>query len=402
MSVDKRGGVRFSWTEGWLFLLVFGCWIAGSLGQIVKNFPHRALWFCVAGAIGVVITLAVLRWLQSRGTGQIKWSWLAAFWVVLVALYLILYPISQRHIVGVGSDSEDALRRTAIKLLHHRYLYSVRTYLGNAISPLPGAVFLATPFYLMGRVSFQNLAWLAAFVFFCGIFFRERSTALAFLLVFVLASASTLDNFIVGDDYVTNAWYVCILVYVFLKTFEQNAWGWKHIVSGFLLGLALSSRPTFVVIPPLLLAYLLQHSRRTAEAWRSLALPLLVAAAVTLPFYLYNPRHFSPLHIRGKLDFLPPIAGNVLMVGLPLVAVAVACLGFFVRLTMPRLFLIAGIAMGFITLSPALMQAGMTGFSRVGWGLLDYSIPAATFVGLWTFSRYEQGPSAFPKPSVAA
>ena len=209
MSMNDRGGTRFSWTvswtEGWAFLLVFCCWLIGSLGQIVKYFPHRAPLFCAVGAIGVAMTLAALRWLQSRGRGQIGWGWLAAFWVLLAVLYLILYPIAQRHIVGVGSDAEDALRRTAFQLLHHHYLYSVRTYLGNAISPMPGAVMLATPFYLMGRVSFQNLAWLAAFLVFCGIFFRQRSTALAYLLVFVLASANTLDRLVVGDDYVVNA-----------------------------------------------------------------------------------------------------------------------------------------------------------------------------------------------------
>jgi len=373
---------------GILFLL-FGCWLIGSTGQMMKNIPRHAGLFCLAGAVAVAGTLGALRWLQSRGAGQIGWGWIAAVVVLLAALYFVLYPISQRHILGPGSDSEDALRITASRLIHGQYPYYARTYLGNAISPMPGAVLLAVPFYLAGRVSLQNILWLSALAVFCARYFRLSATSVAFILIFVLGSASSLDAFAVGDDYVTNAWYVCVLLCLFIRTFESDAGGWRRPAAGILLGLALGSRPTFIVIPPLLLAYLLQRGRGTMAACRSVAFPVAVAVAVTLPFYLYDPRHFSPLHIRGKLDFLSPEAGNILTIALPLLAVASACAGFFIELTLARLYLLAGIAIAIITLTPAVAQAVMSGFGRAGWGLMDYSIPSATYVGLWALYRFE-------------
>ncbi len=240
---------KFSWQDICLYLVLFGCWLIGSSGQILKNLPHRAGLVYLAGALAVAVTLAILRWLQSRGSGQIGWGWIAALLIVLAALYFVLYPISQRHTLGVGSDGEDALRITASRVLHGEYPYYAKTYLGNAISPMPGAVFLAIPFYLLGRVSLQNLAWLVALAVVCTRFFRLRATVAAFLVILVLGSASTLDAFVVGNDYVTNVWYMFVLAYAFVKTFEQNPGGWRHILSSVLLGLALGSRPTFVVFP---------------------------------------------------------------------------------------------------------------------------------------------------------
>lgn len=376
-------------TDATTWVLLFACWIVGAMAQLVKFFHGKAGIAVLAGAICVATLLWWLRSFQAISAGQIRWSWLIAFWAFLTILYLILYPIAQRHIVGVGSDSEDALRVAVTQLLHRHYPYRLRTYLGNQITPMPGALFLAIPFYLMGRVSLQNLAWLAAFIFFCGRYFRLRSTALVFLLLFALGSACTLDAFAVGDDYVTNAWYVCFAVFFFLRTYEEDPNGWQHTLLGVLLGVTLSSRPAYVVIPPLVLASLLQCGRGTLVALRSFALPLLVAIAVTIPFYVYDPLHFSPLHIQTKLNFLPPHERTLLIVSLPLLAILAACSGFFMRLTTRRLFLIAGISIGIILLLPGLILCLLDHFAPDGWGLLSYGVPAVMFVGLWALSEFE-------------
>jgi len=44
--------------------------------------------------------------------------------------------------------------------------YYLRTYMGHAITPMPGALILSLPFLLMGRVSLQGPVWLAVFIFF--------------------------------------------------------------------------------------------------------------------------------------------------------------------------------------------------------------------------------------------
>ena len=382
--------MRISWADCGLCLLISLCWVVCSVGQLTKHFHENTVFFLLAGVLGIAVVLAGLRWLQSRRRAQIHWAWLAAFWVIMVALYAVLYPIAQSHIYGPGSDGEDALRIAASQMLQLHFPYYLHTYLGNAITPMPGALMLAVPFLLIGRVSLQNPVWLAVFIFFCVKFFRFRSTALAFLLVILLAGVDVLDDFVVGYDYSINTFYICVAVFFFLRTFEEDEKGWQHILAGVFLGVALSSRAIYVVIPPLVLAYMLQHKKGATAALRSLLLPILTAVAITVPYCLYDPAHFSPLYVKGKLNFLPPEYAIILMFLLPALALLIACTGFFLRLAISRLFLLAGLASAMI-----LLPSGLIAFSllKLEYGLewVDYSEAAAIFVALWAFSRFENG-----------
>jgi hypothetical protein len=389
--LDSGGSLRFSWKDGGLFLLIFACWLADSLQQMIKYFHGLIGIGVLAGACSIAVVLFAVRWVQSRHDGKIHWAWFAAFWIVMVILYAVLYPIAQRHVFGVGSDREDGLRNASLQLLHFHFPYYVRSYLGNLISPLPGALILAAPFALLGRVSLQNFVWLGAFIFFCVKFFRLRCTALAYLVVIVLAGAGALNDFVDGGDFVLNLFYICVTVFAFLRTFEENNVGWRHILAGILLGIALSSRTVFVVVLPLILAYLAQHGKGTKSALRSFALPILVAAAVTVPIYLYDPRNFTPLHVATKLNAvpIPPEFRSFLLILLPTLALIVASLGFFLQLTMPRLFLLAGLASAVILFTPSLIMMVQNPFSSQCLGLINYSETASMLTALWAFYRFE-------------
>ena len=381
---DRR--IILSWNDIPILGLLFIGWWVGSMDEIVKFFPGKTVAVCGLAAICIALVLGWTRWLQSNGSAQIHYGWLAALWLVLTITYLVLYPISQRHVVGVGSDSEDALRVATGQLLHCHFPYYEKTYLGNPITPLPGALLLATPFYLLGRVSLQNPIWLAIFIVFCVRFFRARSTAVAFLLIFVVGSAIALDEFVVGTDYVTNVWYICALTYFSLQAYETRWPEWQQLVLGLLFGLALSSRVVYAVFPVLMLAYLLQRGR-IADALYRVAVPLAVAVAVTLPIYLYDRGHFSPLHVQEKLDFLPAGEARVLLLALPVLGMLTACAGFLVRLTIPRLYLTAGIAMGIILIPPAVLECLK---DHLDWGLVGYGIASFILIGLWAMSRFEE------------
>jgi hypothetical protein len=281
---EEYSSMRVSWADCGLFLLISLCWTVCSVGQLVKYFHGKAVFFLLAGMLGIAALLFGLRWLQSRRTTPIHWAWFAAFWVTMTALYAVLYPIAQSHIYGPGSDGEDALRVAASQMLQLHFPYYLRTYMGHAITPMPGALILSLPFLLMGRVSLQGPVWLAVFIFFCMKFFRFRSTALAFLLVILLGGADVLDDFVVGYDYSINTLYICVAVFLFLQTYEENEKGWRHILVGVFLGVALSSRAIYVVIPPLVMAYMLQNGKGIIAALRSLLLPILTAVAITVPY----------------------------------------------------------------------------------------------------------------------
>ena len=383
--------MRVSWADCGLFLLISLCWTVCSVGQLVKYFHGKAVFFLLAGMLGIAALLFGLRWLQSRRTTPIHWAWFAAFWVTMTALYAVLYPIAQSHIYGPGSDGEDALRVAASQMLQLHFPYYLRTYMGHAITPMPGALILSLPFLLMGRVSLQGPVWLAVFIFFCVKFFRFRSTALAFLLVILLGGADVLDDFVVGYDYSINTLYICVAVFLFLQTYEENEKGWRHILVGVFLGVALSSRAIYVVIPPLVMAYMLQNGKGIIAALRSLLLPILTAVAITVPYYLYDPAHFTPLQVAAdKLDFLPPEYVRLLMLLLPTLALLIACIGFFLRLTISRLFLLAGLASAMILLPSGLIAFCLREYD-FGFESLCYCEAAAIFIALWAFFRFERG-----------
>jgi hypothetical protein len=223
------------------------------------------------------------------------------------------------------------------------------------------------------------------FIWFASQFFRFRSTAFAFLLVTVFGTARTLVDILDGADYPINWMYICISTVFFLSS-AKEALRWKYIASGIFLGVALSSRPTYVlVLAPLILAYLIQRIGAMAALRRAM-LPLLVMAAVTLPFYLYDPSHFAPLHNTDHLGSFPLWLQRPMLVVLVVLAVAVANIGFFVRLTLPRFFLLAGIAIAVMLVPPVLMLALGPNHSVL---MMHYTTASACFLSLWAFRRME-------------
>jgi hypothetical protein len=374
---------------GLIFLILF-CWAVASIPQLAKYFHDLRLFLVfLTGALCIVVLVASLRWLLAKQTDRISTMAFVTFWSVMVILYLFLYPLSQRHAVGSGSDAEDALRVAATQLMQFHYPYYGRTFAGNPITPLPGAVLLAVPFQAVHRIGLQNIFWLAGFICFCAGFFRRRATALAFLIVMTFAALVSLDHFVVGGDYTVNLWYVCVASYLFVKAYDGNHRAWAGIAAGVLLGVTLSSRAVYpLVFIPLLTAYVRQH-RSLLGAGLIMLNPLLVATVITVPFYFYDRAHFSPLHIAQKLNFLPPRQADMALILLTWVAISVACSGYFVRLTLARLFLIAGIASSSILLTPGILLLFSDQSQERGLGVLSYANVPATLIALWAFYQLE-------------
>jgi hypothetical protein len=372
-----------------IFLLLFFGWWLSSAGLLVKYFHSRTGILVLVGGFCIAAILYGLRWLQSRSDSQIHWAWFAAFWMVMVGIYAVLYPIANSHVFGRGSDSEDALRVAASQMLQCHFPYYPRTYLGDPITPMPGALLLATPFLMIGRVSFQNPVWLGLLILSCLRFFRFRSSALAFLVVTTLANAIALENFVVGADFFVNVWYICITTHLFLRACEKSTARWQFILASILLGIALSSRAVYIVIPPLLLAYLMQHEKGVMIAISRIAVPVVTAIVVTAPFYFYDPAHFSPLHVVGKLNFLSTEYRGPVLILLPALGLIIACAGFFMRLTLPRLYLLVGLSSAVILIPPGLIWGFWDHFSEDSLGLLSYGGASAAFVSLWAISRFE-------------
>lgn len=377
-SADGRTAVGY-------YALISVFWLLTSTGEFVKYFHHKAPLFCVAGAGCIAVTFVLRQSLARRGM-RIGRGWFLLFWLLIVAVYFVVYPITLRHLFGGGSDSENAMATAATDLLHWHFPYYRRTFLNNAITPMPGSLLLAIPFLLLGRVSYQLLLWLAIFIFFTTRYFRLQSTSLAFLVITILASAGAMEEFVVGADYLLNATYIAFGVWWLAEAYDTNSrLRWLSVV---FLGIALSSRVIYVVVPPLIFAYLLQTKGFTT-ALRCLSVMLAIATGITLPFYLHDPSHFSPLHVAGKLAFLPHPAARLMMIALPALALLIACTGFLQRLTLPRIYLLMGLATGVMLFTTELLQLVLLRFSTTAWIELEYLAASVLFLNLWAFYRLD-------------
>jgi hypothetical protein len=381
---------------GWIALL-FAFWLAGSILDISAYLPHHVPVFIGLGFLGISVVIVGLKWTQvRRGAKEPGWIWFVALWALTFILYMIIFPIEQRR--PDRNDSYDALFASSTQLMHHHFPYYVHSFLGAPITTMPGALFLALPFRMVGQLSFENLFWLGMFIWFATQFFHFRSTALAFVVV-VLANAHTLVNLLAGADYPINWMYICISTVFFLNSAERGP-KWKLGISAIFLGVSLSSRPTYlIVLSPLIVAYLVQRIGAMA-ALRRFALPLLAMTVVTAPFHLYDPAHFSPFHITDRLVFLPERLQHPIVVLLIALAFATACTGFLIRLTIPRIFLLAGIASTILLLTPGLLWALRPTSPNLI--LLGYSDAAACFLSLWAFRCMEDQFSAVSAGLVSA
>jgi hypothetical protein len=316
-----------------IILSVCLAWALTSWAPIWKYLSHpKAIAAIGFGLLAIALGMYGLDRLNQR-TRQISTGWFPLLFLVLGATFVVLYPISLKHTLNVGSDREDALRIELSAIRNHQYPYGARTFLGNPPTPLPGAMLLAAPFFALGHIAWQNFFWLALFFFFTILFFRYRATAFFFLAVFLLFAPGNLSDFTSGGDYLTNFFYLAIAIAVFIRSLARSFCA--SIPAALFLGVTLCSRTIHAVVLIPLLALTLQRTSRLRTAVLFVTV-LIEAAAVTLP--LFAPHPFT--HLLQQLDqnsvklrYIPGALHPQWT--LPLFAVVVACICFFCRYGSP-------------------------------------------------------------------
>jgi len=278
--------------------LVF-CLIFPSLGVIQKYSGNLGL------AAYVVLTPPVL-WVVLSNPGSYSWlsdrtaRYLVALtFLLLIVVFAILYPKANVHIAGRGSDADDGLNMAVVELLHGRYPYYVRTYLDNSLSPMPGAIFLAAPFVLLGSSAFQNLFWLGVFCFVLSRMTKSWRPTLILFWIILIFSPVVMSQVVTGGDYPSNAIYVLVFLLLLVSWMSRaDAQSWKRVLAALLLGIGLSSRANFLlVMPPLFSALLLKAGWHAAMKYS--AFVVVVCTAVTLPFWIYDPAGFTPFRTQA-------------------------------------------------------------------------------------------------------
>ncbi len=370
-----------------LLLVVSICvaWVLISWAPLWKYLSHTKA--AVAVALALASISLGMYWLDrfNRRQRQIGIGSFLVLFLALSAAFATLYPVSLKHTLNNGSDREDALRIELNAVHHHQYPYDARTFLHNPPTPLPGAMLLAAPFFALGHIAWQNFLWYALFFVFVIHYFHYRATALFFLAVFLLFAPANLSDFTSGGDYLTNFFYITIAIALFTRTLDRSFYAF--IPAALLLGVTLSSRIIYAVVLIPLLALTLQRTSRSRTVVL-FCIVLITAAVVTLPI-------FAPHPITHLLQQLDQNATKLRYVPaalhphwtLPLLALLLACVAFFVRMDLSRLFLTFSVT-SFVMLAPFAITFALHSemlrynFSYLGICTLSFA--------LWALSQYER------------
>jgi len=285
---------------------------------------------------GVLLALwVVLRYLTPRVLKRITARGaliLAGLTVVfLMVLFALVYPLTHSGVLGPGSDRDEALNAATGELLHGRYPYHVLWKDGGGlpgheagkkwspISPLPGALFFAVPFFLLGNACYQTFFWVMVFFITVRKYFKDGRLSLLSLWILLFLCPVCLHEVVTGGDLLANSLWIFVLTVFLVRCVSRREGGVGiRVLSAVLFGLGMSSRPSFLLIGPLVFSMLIQTAG-WKSAVRTMTLAAMVSVAVTLPFYLYDPVRFSALGAiydkLGRFESILPFAG-VLVPGL--------------------------------------------------------------------------------------
>lgn len=290
------------------FVAVFSSW------TVLERFTGYYGISLYAVISGLIIGFIPQYW-QTIQKIKPRLVYLVPFFVIIIlsSLFLILNPIANNKDYFGGSDSDDALNQAATALLEGKYPYNELTYLGNAITPMPGAVLIAVPFVaVFGNSGTQNLFWISVFLLFLFFHFNKKHLASALGGLLLLSLPLILYQLAIGSDHLANAIYV-LLAFIMLDKYLGKNQSLLYVVAVLNVGIALSSRVNFTLLFPLFFFY-----GGYKYGWRrslfTTGMSLLVFIIVTLPFYLYNPDGFAPLHTRYKLDRFNNVLPNAQLI----------------------------------------------------------------------------------------
>ena len=355
-----------------LFLLIV---VEPSLGIVEKYSGGVGVAVFIMIGVSVAIVLAYrIDSLHTRLSERGADICAAVAIVVVLAVTLFVYPRANVHVAMHGSDRDDALFQATNALLHGSYPYTNPTYLGNPITPMPGALLLAIPFVLAHNVGLANVFWCALLFVTAQWWWRDSRPALVALLV-SLGSPEVMHDIATGGDLFANGVYVAILILlavVLITRSNTNAFLKAGAIA--LLGIGLSSRPTYWFCLPVVFQYVRRRvGLRTALGWSAIAVTML--ATLTAPFYFASPKGFAPVHLAAKMENGGGILPHANIV-VPALTAALALGSMMPRLGSPNALLFA---VGLIVAAPTYLLTivnfrGAT--SHNAWEFLEFGMGA--------------------------
>jgi hypothetical protein len=358
----------------------FVLWLVPSTAIILKYTGLPGLIFLpLAGLSAIIVLTAIL----CRRTVDLSARWLVGAGALAVLLFALLHPLARSGLLGPGSDREDGLNVALHALVHLHDPYSTTSFLGHQLNPMPGALILALPFYLIGNSAFQNLFWVPVFLWRTQSWFGTTTAALWCGSIFIVGCPASLRDFVTGGDYLINALYVIIamdLVFVSL----HNDRRWYRYAAAIFLSVAISSRPNYLIAVPVLAGTIFQSRgwRRTVEF---LVLVGLGYVALNGPLYYHGLSQLPILRVADKMSDIPSSIHAPLVV--PAIGALIGFCSFFLRMDRARVF-------GLTALSLLPLFYGVLAYRVLmshrfpGVTLFEYSLTVSIFGGIWVSDRF--------------
>lgn len=365
--------------------VAFALWLLPSLGLMAKllsTLESAALGSCAF--ILIFLLLFNLDKLYPE-SGNREAAPARILVLLLVIAFIVLFPLAKSGLYGGGSDRDDALNVTLRALLHGEYPYYTKTYLGNPPTPMPGAMLLALPAYLLGSSALQNLFWVPFFVLRGELYFNSAKLAFVYGTIFILFCPASLQDFVSGGDYLVNCLYVITSMALILRSCPGGTSRKCRVALYAFHAICISSRPIFIMVLPAVAAFLHQRSgyRRVIEY---VAATGFFLGVLNLPFFLYDPAHFPAFNLSRKLSDLPMSfhAGVVV----PLLSAVVACASFAVKMSRSRVYGVVALSfapMFFPLYIVQILTRGATISVLLGFG---FSLPVTLFGGMWLLNAW--------------
>ena len=285
-------------------------WILGvllafpSTGFIQKHAGNAGVAAYVALVVGTVIltvrlTRCVAPWMDRH------FHKLAVLAITgLAACFVVLHPFEDRKGPGKSSDRDEGLEIAVSRMAHGETPYYPSNRIAGPLSVLPGSIFLAAPFVALGNPGYQNVFWLAVFLFVARAFFGSAASALWMLVVPLGLSIAAMYEFVSGGDLIANGIFVTLFFFFAIKSWNNSGTPpWQRWTACVMVGIGLASRANFVLLMPLFGA-VIWRSAGLRSAMAATTVATLGYAATILPFYLNDPAGFTPLMSRDKVASL--------------------------------------------------------------------------------------------------
>lgn len=318
-----------------VILYLLFCFV--STGFFFKNFglPGVAAYAAAVAVLGTVwwkLREPVGEWLGRRHA-----LWAGLFATGLVGLFAVAYPLENGKGPGKSSDRDDGLNIAVSRMVGGEYPYYESHPNAGPLSVFPGAILLATPFVLLGNSAYQNLAWIAVFLWLTSRLYGRRGEVLLLGAAIFGLCPALLYEFVSGGDLLANGIYVAVALWWFTAAWADRAGIAPRLLSAAFLGIALASRPNFLLLLPLAGAALWRWNG-LRHAMAGCALAVMAAATLTLPFYLAAPGRFTPLVAGNKLALLNQHVawGGVAIEAISVVAAVAAGVWLLVSPRMPE------------------------------------------------------------------